>query len=326
MSSTNSHKPSSVRATRTLLAALLATSCLAGATAAMAQAAPAKTDGQSVTTLEDLVVTARLRSETLQNVPVAISVVTGALAMQENRNDLTALIAVIPSVEFRSQPSNKDQDILIRGLGTITTSAGAEPTVSTVIDGVVLARPGQMVSDLIDLDHIEVLRGPQGTLFGKNASAGVISIVTKDPTPTPGGFIDASYYTGNEYRIAGAVNGEIIKDVLSGRLAGVTSSFDGNVTNVFNHTKINGDDFQGGARQAALDAVERPARRVRRGLYVHHAVREPGRLHQQPQRRLSDRRGDHQREPAVGPDAPRGSRPRSATTTFPRTRPTTTGT
>lgn len=254
MFSAKAHHPRSIRAARrVLLAALLASSSLMGATAAMAQgqSATGKTDAQGVTTLEDLVVTARLRSETLQNVPVAISVVTGALAMQENRNDIATLVAVIPSVEFRSQPSNKDQDILIRGLGTITTSAGAEPTVSTVIDGVVLARPGQMVSDLIDLDHIEVLRGPQGTLFGKNASAGVINIVTKDPTPTPGGFIDASYYTGNEYRIAGAVNGEIVKDKLSGRIAGVTSSYDGNVTNVFNHTKVNGDDF-GGARGKLL--------------------------------------------------------------------------
>ncbi len=246
MNSVSTHnRRSMLAAHRALLVALLASSSLVGAKAAMAQTSPAKSDAQNTTQLEDLVVTARLRSETLQNVPVAISVVTGALAMQENRNDIVDLVAIIPSVEFRSQPSNKDQDILIRGLGTITTSAGAEPTVSTVIDGVVLARPGQMVSDLIDLDHIEVLRGPQGTLFGKNASAGVINIVTKDPTPTPGGFLDASYYTGNEYRVAGAVNGELIKDTLSGRLAAVTSGYDGNVTNVFNNTKVNGYDAEG---------------------------------------------------------------------------------
>ncbi len=247
MSSINTRSESSILcARRALLVALLASSSLVGATAAIAQSAPSKSGAQAVTTVEDLVVTARLRTEVLQNVPVAISVVTGAVAMQENRNDISSLVAIIPSVEFRSQPSNKDQDILIRGLGTITTSAGAEPTVSTVIDGVVLARPGQMVSDLIDLDHIEVLRGPQGTLFGKNSSAGAINIVTKDPTPTPGGFLDASYYSGNEYRLAGAINGELIKDTLSGRLAGVTGSFDGNVTNVFNNSKINGDNFQGG--------------------------------------------------------------------------------
>ena len=245
MLSAQSHKSRRASAGRgALLVALLATSSLVGAhAAAAAEAAPAKAD-QAVT-LEDLVVTARLRSESLQNVPVAVSVITGALATQENRTDIANLVAIIPSVEFRSQPSNKDQDILIRGLGTITTSAGAEPTVSTVIDGVVLARPGQMVSDLIDLDHIEVLRGPQGTLFGKNASAGVISIVTKDPTPTPGGFFDASYYTGNEYRFSGGVNGEIIKDVLSARLSAVTGSFEGNVTNKFNGSKINGDNFEG---------------------------------------------------------------------------------
>ena len=235
---------SAVAARRAALVALLAGSSLVSAGTALAQTGT-KAAPQSATTVEDLVVTARLRSESLQDVPVAISVVTGALAMQENRTDIVDLIALMPSVEFRSQPSNKDQDILIRGLGTITTSAGAEPTVSTVIDGVVLARPGQMVSDLLDLDHIEVLRGPQGTLFGKNASAGVINIVTKDPTPTPGGYLDASYYDRNEYRIAGAVNGELIKDTLSGRLAGVTSGYDGNVTNVFNGSKISGHNLAG---------------------------------------------------------------------------------
>ena len=267
-STTNHNLRPAVARRRALVVALLASSSFVGAKAAMAQTSPPKADPQTVTQVEDLVVTARLRSESLQNVPVAVSVVTGALAMQENRNDVPGLIAVIPSVEFRSQPSNKDQDILIRGLGTITTSAGAEPTVSTVVDGVVLARPGQMVSDLIDLDHIEVLRGPQGTLFGKNASAGVINIVTKDPTPTPGGFLDASYYTGNEYRIAGAVNGELIKDTLSGRLAAVTSSYDGNVTNVFNNPTISGFDF-GGARGKLLWTPTNDLRVVVGGDYMY---------------------------------------------------------
>ncbi len=247
MYSAKAHNPRSIAAAarRPLLAALLVGSSLVSVQAARAaDAAPAKAEA-SATQLEDLVITARLRSESLQNVPVAVSVVTGALATQENRNDIANLVAIIPSVQFRSQPSNKDQDILIRGLGTITTSAGAEPTVSTVVDGVVLARPGQMVSDLIDLDHIEVLRGPQGTLFGKNASAGVINIVTRDPTPQLGGFMDASYYEGREYRLAGAINGEIVKDTLSGRLAAVTSSFDGNVNNVFDNSKVGGFDFIG---------------------------------------------------------------------------------
>ncbi len=218
-------------------ALLLGTTMLTDASIAFAQ----KTQQDP----EEVVVTARRRSETLQSVPVAVSVVSGALALKENRNNVPDLIAVIPSVEFRSQPSNKDQDILIRGLGTITTSAGAEPTVSTVIDGVVLARPGQMVSDMLDIDHIEVLRGPQGTLFGKNASAGVLNIVTKNPTPDLGGFFDASYYQGNEYRFAGAVNGELIKNQLSARITGLVSSYDGNVKNIFNGAELNGYDRKG---------------------------------------------------------------------------------
>lgn len=219
--------------------ALLASSGLAGT--AMAQTAPTTTANQ----VEEVIVTARLRSESLQTTPVAVSVVSGALVRQENRNNIVDLVALIPSVQTRISSSNKDASLLIRGLGTITTSPGAEPTVSTVVDGVVLARPGQMVTDIVDLDRVEVLRGPQGTLFGKNASAGVISIVTANPTPETSGYLEASYYQGNEYRIAGAVNGELIKGVLSGRLAGVTSAYDGNVDNVFNGSKVNGYDTNG---------------------------------------------------------------------------------
>ena len=217
---------------------------MAAAPAFAADPASAKSDSQS-TQLQDVVVTARKRSESLQKVPVAVTVVAGSVARQENRNDIVDLVAVIPSVEFRSQPSNKDQDILIRGLGTITTSAGAEPTISTVVDGVVLVRPGQMVSDFIDLDHIEVLKGPQGTLFGRNASAGVINVVTGQPTSAPGGYVEGSYNEGNEYRFAGVINGELIKDVLAGRLAVVTASFDGNQTNIYDHSQQNGYNTSG---------------------------------------------------------------------------------
>lgn len=238
--------------TRFLLAsaAMLATT-YAGHAAAQVAAAPAGTKqaasaaAQPSNELAELIVTARKRSESLQKVPVAVSVVSGDLVRQQNRNNVTDLISMIPSVDLRPQPSNKDVDLLIRGLGTITTSAGVEATVSTVVDGVVLARPGQMVSDLLDLDRIEVLRGPQGTLFGKNASAGVINIVTKNPTPEPGGYLEGSYYEGDQYRLTGVANGEIIKDVLSGRLAAVTSSYKGNITNLYNGSTVNGFRSEG---------------------------------------------------------------------------------
>lgn len=131
---------------------------------------------------EDVVVTARFRNESLQSVPIAITAVSGQSLAERQLNTVENIAATIPAVGFRSGASNKDRTIFIRGVGTITTSPGVEPSVSTVLDGVVLTRPGQSTLDLGEVERIEVLRGPQGTLFGKNASAGVVNIVTRNPT------------------------------------------------------------------------------------------------------------------------------------------------
>ena len=146
----------------------------------------------------------------------------------------------VPTVDFRAGASNKDRTVFIRGLGTITTSPGVEPSVSTVLDGVVLGRPGQSTLDLVDIDRIEVLRGPQGTLFGKNASAGVVSIVSKDPTNEERGTADASYFQGNEYRFRVGVSGPIVDDKLLYSLTGLYGHYDGNVRNLYDGDKVNG--------------------------------------------------------------------------------------
>ncbi|MEI9985168.1 MAG: TonB-dependent receptor plug domain-containing protein [Aliidongia sp.] len=122
----------------------------------------------------------------------------------------------------------------------MSTSPGVEPSVSTVVDGVVLARSGQATLDLVDLDHVEVLQGPQGTLFGKNASAGVVNISTKEPSDTFQGFADAGYYSGNEYRVDTSLSGPIIPGELDGLLTLLGAGYDGNVTNLFNGEKVNG--------------------------------------------------------------------------------------
>ncbi|WP_397420316.1 TonB-dependent receptor plug domain-containing protein, partial [Phenylobacterium sp.] len=188
---------------------------------AAAQSQEATSSDSGINQIEDVVVTARRRSESLQEVPIAVSSLGGDVVREQNRNSVPDLITLIPTITLRPQNSAKDTVLLIRGLGTITTSPGAEPSVSMVLDGVVLARPGQMVSELVDLERIEVLRGPQGTLFGKNASAGVINILTANPTADTSAFIEASYYGGDEHRLTMGVNGEIIPGLLSGRLSGV---------------------------------------------------------------------------------------------------------
>jgi iron complex outermembrane receptor protein len=122
-------------------------------------------------TLKSVTVTATRREESLQKVPVAVSVLDGEQLERDNRNGVASIVQQVPSLNFRTGASNKDTSLFVRGVGTISTSPGVEPTVATVIDGVVYARPGQATLDLLDLERVEVLRGPQGTLFGKNASA-----------------------------------------------------------------------------------------------------------------------------------------------------------
>src|ERR1700733_8420830 len=183
----------------------------AGAADAADQAQPAQG------ALEEITVTARRRAESLQTVPVAVSVMTGAEAAAQNLNNIQDMSAEIPSVDFRTGASNKDRDVFIRGIGTITTSPGVEPSVSTVVDGVVYDRPGQATAEMLDIDRVEVLRGPQGTLFGKNASAGVINIVTSDPSADFHGYGDASYFGGgDEYRVKGGISGTLVQDKLLG--------------------------------------------------------------------------------------------------------------
>ena len=93
--------------------------------------------------IEDVVVTATRRPESLEKVPVAVSVISGEQADRKLIADVQDLAAAVPALDFRTGSSNKDRDIFVRGIGTITTSPGVEPSVSTVVDGVVLARPGQ---------------------------------------------------------------------------------------------------------------------------------------------------------------------------------------
>ncbi len=242
MSITPSVSMHSSRVARRVLMGAAALGALA--TVASAETAtPASAD--SSTKIGEVVVVARHRLESLQSVPIAISVVDGAQAASKNLNDVQDISAQVPVVDFRTSASNKDQTIFIRGVGTISTSPGVEPSVSTVIDGVVIARAGAATLDLLDLDHIEVLRGPQGTLFGKNASAGVINIVTKAPSSTPGGYLDAAGYTGGEYRVSGGVTGPIVANKLKGLLTAFVAAFDGNVNNVTLGQKVNGYQNEG---------------------------------------------------------------------------------
>ena len=200
--------------------------------------------------LDEIVVTAQKTEQTLQEVPIAVSVL-GADQIENAfaSNNLESLTTLLPSVSFRKGTTNANSAITVRGIGTISFSDAAEPSVATVVDGVVLGRSGQAFGDLYDIERIEVLRGPQGTLFGKNASAGVVNIVTKRPNQEEfEGYISASYFEDQEYQVKGRVSGPI-SDTVSASLTVSRSEFDGFITNLFNNREVNGYDRWGGRAQ-----------------------------------------------------------------------------
>nr|WP_235985926.1 TonB-dependent receptor [Acinetobacter baretiae] len=204
--------------------------------------AAAQTDQntQHVQQLETVVVTATKKEQVLQRVPVAVSVISGQELDKKQKGSLEAIVSDIPSVNFRAGASNKDTSLFIRGVGTISTSPGVESSVSTVIDGVVYSRPGQATLDLLDTDRIEVLRGPQGTLFGKNATAGVINIVTKNPTEYPSGYIDTYVTNDGEQRLKLGASNALIPEVLKANISALVGRYDGNVNNLTTGKEVNG--------------------------------------------------------------------------------------
>lgn len=216
----------------------------------------AATPSSDGTTLEQVIVSATRRDQDLQSVPLAVSIISGSDLERANRTSVNGLASQIPTVNFRTQSSNKDTSLFIRGVGTISTSPGVESSVSTVIDGVVYGARGQATLDLLDLERVEILRGPQGTLFGKNASAGVINIVTKSPTQELGSYLDVAYFGGgDELRVRSGVSGGI-SDSVKASLTGLYATYDGNVTNVRNGDKVNGYRHTGGRAKVEIAPTE----------------------------------------------------------------------
>jgi iron complex outermembrane recepter protein len=143
---------------------------------------PAADAAVARTQLEEVIVTAQKRSENLQDVPIAVSVVTVDELQSQHIFDATQLQYIVPSLQQQSTNNQVGAtNFFIRGVGTAIYGPAVESTVGTVIDDVALARPAMGVVQFFDLERVEVLRGPQGMLFGKNASAGLVNIVTARP-------------------------------------------------------------------------------------------------------------------------------------------------
>lgn len=206
-------------------------------------------DAQTETAAEkeasgDIIVTAQKRSERLQDVATAVSAVSGQELERNAINKIEDLTTLVPSLAFTSGSSEDGSSARIRGLGTQVFSIGVEPSISYVVDGVVLSREVQGLGDLFDIERIEVLRGPQGTLFGKNASAGVISVVTKAPSKSLTADAFGLLTDDNERQIKLGLSGPV-SDTIGFRISGYYDQRDGHILNVFNNARISGDNAYG---------------------------------------------------------------------------------
>ncbi|OWQ99758.1 TonB-dependent receptor [Sphingopyxis bauzanensis] len=161
----------------------------------------------------DIIVTASKRSQTLQDTPVAVSVTSAAQLEESQIRDLIDLQTAVPSLRVSQLQSSANTNFIIRGFGNGANNAGIEPSVGVFIDGVYRSRSAAQIGDLPNVERIEVLRGPQSTLFGKNASAGVISIVTQKPQYDFGGSAEVTYGNFNAITVKGNVTGPISETV-----------------------------------------------------------------------------------------------------------------
>jgi len=199
--------------------------------------------------LEEIIVTARKRSESLQNVPIAVTAFGGAALREAQITDLSALAGRTPSFTFQAQGS-LEQEAFIRGVGTVRlTSASADPSIGLFVNEVYIGRRGSATPPIFDVERVEVLRGPQGTIFGKNVVGGAVSIITATPKFDFGasGYVSAGNYgtIQSEANVTGALS-----DTAAARLSFQQLRHDGYSRNIVNGQEL--DNAEGYAGRASL--------------------------------------------------------------------------
>lgn len=235
---------SAVLLTGTLLAS--ATPAFAEATAAQPAAQPAAAPAQEAQPGDQaIVVTARKREETLQNVPVAVTAVSGDVIEKRGFQQIKDVAQLTPSLNTNSDSTGR-VFIAIRGIGT-TLVGTVQPGVGIFIDGIYQPNTAYLNNPLVDVERVEVLRGPQGTLYGKNTLGGAINVVTRQPSNTFEGRAGGSYAgPDNAWDAYGSISGPIVADKVQFGIAASHTQHDGFIRN----TQLNTD-----ANPLSMDSV-----------------------------------------------------------------------
>ncbi|MEG6988679.1 TonB-dependent receptor [Pseudomonas aeruginosa] len=216
----------------------------------LAGSAPAKAD----TALGKVTVTARRREEDSQKVPTPITVLGGETLEAQRISRVQDLQQVLPSVNV-AYIHARQSSVAVRGIGNNPASDGLEGSAGIYLDNVYLGRPGMAVFDLLDIEQLELLRGPQGTLFGKNTTAGVLNISTRAPTFTTERTVEVSGGQDVYFQGRGTVSGPL-GETLAGRLSAYRTRDDGYIKNIHDDNYLNGGERQGARGQLLFEPNE----------------------------------------------------------------------
>lgn len=200
-----------------------------------------------------IIVTAQKREQDILDVPLAVTSISSEALENAGVGEFTDLTRVAPSLTISEGNNSNNSTINLRGIGTVAFSVAIEPSVSVIVDDVAVVQQAQAFSNLADIQSIEVLRGPQGTLFGKNASAGVINISTKGPSEELEVQAIASLTTDDEIRVNGSLSGPI-GDSLGFRLNGYYVDREGHINNLTTGNGLNGEEAWGVRGKLAFDS------------------------------------------------------------------------
>lgn len=203
---------------------------------------------------EEVVVTAQRRPERLSEVPISISVISGEQMTDAGIGGTTDLGQVTPGLQFSTNGAYAQPTI--RGIGSSITSAGSDSNVAIYVDGVYMPNQNANFFELADVQQIEVLKGPQGTLYGRNATGGAINVTTRAPSNDLDGKLALSYGSFSERKVSGFLGGPLVEDTLLGSLAVNVGEDDGYVDNLFDGSKLASRRDRGGRGKLRWNASD----------------------------------------------------------------------
>jgi iron complex outermembrane receptor protein len=203
--------------------------------------------------LEEVLVTATRRIENLQDVAMSVTAFSGDFLQESGINDLKGLEQYTPNLKITPGPDSRTTSFRIRGIGSIGSNSGIDPSVGIFLDGIYQGRAGMSITDLVDVERVEILRGPQGTLYGKNTAAGAISVITKQPTDKFESMAELNYDSNELLELRGMINLPLGASRHSMRLSGFGSDGDHLYKNSFTDEGVNNVKRFGGRARFLFD-------------------------------------------------------------------------